>query len=162
MKSYIIHTDNTSNPEGEKVTIKSLEEYKEYLRREYAYSSCCLRVIEDLKIISEFQDKIGYHDIFGSKSCRECNRGNSWWQVTYVKYAKENLSSKERITAYINARFEHPDDRRVYDEMDKDSIARNLEQLQKNKSNKYFLETIAELIWNYNALDDLEFLEESD
>ena len=93
MKSYLVHTDNATNPEGELVGINSLEEYKEYLRKEYSNSSCCFRAIEDLVIIEDFRDQIGYHNSDASSpSCKECGRENDWWQVTYVKVVKKEIN----------------------------------------------------------------------
>ncbi|MHA1910396.1 MAG: hypothetical protein ACTSYA_01760 [Candidatus Kariarchaeaceae archaeon] len=139
--TFIVSTDSAINTAGLEFRISSLEEYKEYLRKEYAYSSCCLAVIEDLKTIKKFRDVPGYH-VFSGTSCIECNRGNAWWQATYIKEVKDERTSKECIIASLG---ENASD---YDETDIEQMAAYRDQLVKCENKEFFLALISQVLWD--------------
>ena len=145
--TFVVSTDTLRNTAGLEVEITSLDEYKEYLRKEY--SSCCLSAIEELKTIKEFRDQVVYHSFDCSSSegwyCRECDRGSDWWQVTNIKEIKDERTSKERILASLGESASE------FEPEDIAHMASSLNLLLKRANNKNFLESLCELLWDYSV-----------
>jgi hypothetical protein len=87
------------------------------------------------------------------RACAEC----------HLIFPINTFDPSDRMLNFIVAKFDHIDDRAIYTQEILSEISDVLEHLIKNNENKYFLEDLAEYLWNFDiTADDLEFLKEED
>ena len=69
---------------------------------------------------------------------------------------------QEKFRKYLEAYFEHPEDREIYEKKDLEVITEILKTLHENKDRDVFLESLADLLWSHGTRgDEIEFVEES-